>query len=91
MPPDPDHTARHLAERILSAYAQQAEGPTHPQQEQSLLARLAEALLPAVGEGEQAAVAAANAALHAWEQAQPDIRGPRVKSLDLANATVTPA
>ena len=86
---DPDRTAAHLAERILSAYARQARGPTHPQQEQSLLARLAEALQPAVREGEPASVSASNATLDAWERAQPDIAGPRIQNLDLADGTVT--
>ena len=86
---DPDQAAGLLAERILSAYAQQAQGPTHPQQEQSLLARLVEALRPAVAVGPGAAVAAANAVLDAWEQAQPDLRGPRVHGLDLAGGAVT--
>lgn len=91
--PEPDDKARLLAERVHSAYAQQARGPMHPQHEQALLARLAEAIRPGIGSGEKGEgsglVSAVNAALDAWEEAEPEIRGPRVLKVDVEAATVT--
>lgn len=92
-PPDTpaaDVVARDLAERTFSAYAQQAKGPLHPQHEQSLLTRLAEAGRPLVGAGSTAdLVSALNGALDAFEQAEPEIRGPRLATLDRDARTVT--
>ena len=88
--PIDDRIARDLSEVIYSAYAQQAAGPIHPQKEQVLLARLAEALRPTVESGSEAEmVAAANAALSAWEQAEPEVKGPRLAGIDPRAATVT--
>lgn len=88
--PERDLVARSLAEAIYAAYARQAVGPIHPQQEQSLLARLAEALRPVVEPGSgRDPVEVANAALAAWEVAEPGIRGPRLRALDRDNGSVT--
>ena len=78
--PEPDRIARDLAERVYAAYAQQATGPFHPQQEQTLLARLAEAIRPA-GDG-AGLTQAVNAALEAWEQADREVGGPRFARID---------
>lgn len=86
--PAPDHAARSLAEQVFSAYAQQAEGPLQPQHEQVLVTRLAEAARPRIADGEGALVAAVNAALDAFEQAQPEIRGPRLAGADAATGVV---
>lgn len=87
--PEPDMRARMLAERAYSAYAQQAQGPLEPVAEQTLLARLAEALRPAIDESPQKLADAANAAFDAWEAAGSPIRGPRLARADAAAGTVT--
>lgn len=78
--PEPDRAARTLAERVYSAYAQQAAGSIHPQQEQTLLARLAEAIRPALRSGE--VTGAVNGALDAWERADGRAGGPRFARID---------
>ncbi|GEP12333.1 hypothetical protein [Methylobacterium gnaphalii] len=83
-----DITARRLAEGTYSAYAQQASGSIHPQHEQTLLTRLAEAARPAVADSPGATVNALNAALDAFEQAEPGIRGPRLAAADVATGEV---
>ncbi|MEL6062229.1 MULTISPECIES: hypothetical protein [unclassified Methylobacterium] len=87
--PEADRTARTIAENVYAAYWQQAQGTTHPQTEQTLLARLVEAIRPEIPGGSPGAIiAAANAVLDALEQRSPGIRGPRVSALNRADGTV---
>jgi hypothetical protein len=86
--PEVDRTARTIAENVYAAYMRQAEGGRHPQTEQTLLARLAEAIRPEVPGGTpRDIIDAANAALDAWERQGTD-RGPRVTALDRADGSV---
>lgn len=84
-----DRTARTIAENVYAAYWRQAQGSDHPQTEQTVLARLAEAIRPEIPGGSPGAIiAAANAVLDAFEQRSPEIRGPRVTALNRADGTV---
>ena len=86
---DAEGVARTLAERVYAAFAQAATMPAHPLAEQTVLTRLVKAIRPHVADGSASAVvAAANGALDAWEAQDPDVRGPRVASVGLADATV---
>ncbi len=87
--PEVDRTARTIAENVYVAYWRQAEGSDHPQDEQTVLARLVEAIRPEIPGGSRGAIiAAANTVLDALEQRSPGIRGPRVRSLNRADGTV---
>lgn len=88
--PDVDRTARTIAETVYAAYWRHARGSDHPQVEQTVLARLAEAIRPEIPGGSPGAVIdAANAVLDAFEQQNPGIRGPRVSALNRADGSVT--
>ena len=88
--PEIDRTARTIAETVYAAYWRHAQGSDHPQVEQTILARLAEAIRPALPGGSPGAVIdAANGVLDAFEQQNPGIRGPRVSALDRADGSVT--
>lgn len=84
-----DRVARDVAETVLAAYAQQANSSIHPAIEQTLLARLAEAIGPLTGGSAEGVIVAANAALDDFERAVPELRGPRISSLDMADRSVT--
>jgi len=87
--PEADRTARTIAENVYAAYWRQARGADHPQEEQTVLARLVEAIRPEIAGGSPGAIiAAANAVLDALEQRSPEIRGPRVSALNRADGTV---
>jgi hypothetical protein len=87
--PEVDQTARTIAEKVYAAYWRQAQGADHPQIEQTVLARLVEAIRPEIPGGSPGAIiAAANAVLDALEQRSPEIRGPRVSALNRADGTV---
>ncbi|GJD55387.1 hypothetical protein [Methylobacterium dankookense] len=86
--PAADDRARRIAENAYAAFCRVATMPAHPLAEQTVLARLAEAVRPQVEAGPDAIVAALNAALDAWEAQDPAIRGPRVASADPADGTV---
>ena len=86
--PDIDMAARRLAENVYVAFAQQATMPAHPLAEQTVVTRLVEAIRGAMPDGSPAAVGSAiNAALDAWEMREPEVRGPRVRSLDVGAGT----
>lgn len=87
--PEPDRTARTIAENVYAAYMRQAEGARHPQAEQTLLTRLVEAIRPEIPGGTPGDIlAAANGALDAWERQQGGSGGPRVTALDRADGSV---
>ena len=87
--PAVDRTARTIAENVYAAYWRQAQGSDHPQTEQTVLARLVEAIRPEIPGGSPGAIiSAANAVLDALEQRSPQIRGPRVTALNRADGTV---
>ena len=87
--PDLDRAARAIAENVYAAFCRQATMPAHPLEEQTVVTRLVEAIRPQVGGAPGAIVEAANAALSAWEQRDPDVRGPRVVAVDPADGSVT--
>lgn len=93
--PEIDRTARTIAENVYAAYMRQASGSLHPQAEQTLLARLAEAIRSALpGATPSNIIGAINAALDVWEQQSGGVRGPRVSVLNRADGSVgmdTPA
>ncbi|AWN43644.1 hypothetical protein [Methylobacterium durans] len=87
--PASDRVARTIAENVYAAYSRQMTGATHPQTEQTMLARLVEAIRPRVDRAEpDEVIEAANAVLAAWEQQDPGVRGPRIASVDLAGGAV---
>ena len=86
--PEADARARTIAENAYAAFCRVASRPAHPLAEQTVLARLAEAVRPQVEAGPDAIVAALNAALDAWEAQDPAIRGPRVAALDPTDGSV---
>jgi hypothetical protein len=87
--PDADRTARTIAENVYAAYWRHAAGADHPQTEQTVLARLAEAIRPEIPGGSPGAIiAAANGVLDAFEQRNPGLRGPRVSALNRADGSV---
>lgn len=87
--PGVDRTARTIAENVHTAYWRHARGSEHPQVEQTLLARLVEAIRPEIPGGSPGAIIdAANAVLDALEQQNPGIRGPRVSALNRADGSV---
>lgn len=87
--PGVDQTARTIAESVHATYTRDAEGGTHSQPEETLLARLVEAIRPEVpGATPRDIIDAANAALDAWEQQSGKVRGPRVTALDRAEGSV---
>lgn len=64
--------------------------PAHPLEEQTVVTRLIEAIRPQIGIGSTGAIVeAANAALSAWEQRDPDVRGPRVVAVNQTDGSVT--
>lgn len=87
--PKVDRTARTIAENIYAGYWRLADGTYHPQDEQTMLARLVEAIRPELPDGAPGAlIAAANRVLDALEQRSPGIRGPRVTALNRLDGTV---
>ena len=87
--PAPDRAARVIAENVYVAFCRQATMPTRPIEEQTILARLVEAIRPQIGSGSPGAIIeAANAALSVWEQWDPDVRGPRVMSINQIDGSV---
>lgn len=88
--PEPDRAARVLAENIYAAFCRQATMPAHPLEEQTILTRLIEAIRPQIGSGSPGAIIdAANAALSAWEERDPEVRGPRIASVNQIDGSVT--
>ncbi|MCJ2011757.1 hypothetical protein [Methylobacterium sp. J-076] len=88
--PAPDRTARAMAENVYAAFCRQARMPHPFREEQTILARLAEAIRPQIGTGSPGdIIAAANVVLDEWERRDPDVRGPRVVSANQIDATVT--
>ncbi|KQP59748.1 hypothetical protein [Methylobacterium sp. Leaf108] len=87
--PDADKAARNIAENVYFAFSRQATSFIHPAKEQILLTRLVEAIRPEIASSQDMIVVAANDALVAWEQANDEVRGPRVASLDLTDGSVT--
>ncbi|MCJ2133361.1 hypothetical protein MKK69_04670 [Methylobacterium sp. J-026] len=77
-----------IAENVYVAFCQQATMPAHRLEEQTILTRLVEAIRPRIGSSPGAIVEAANAALSAWEQRDPDVRGPRVVSVNQIDGSV---
>jgi hypothetical protein len=87
--PGVDLTARTIAENVYAAYVREAEGPTHPQAEQAVLARLVEVIRAEVPGGTpRDIIDAANSVFDAWEQENAEIRGPRVSALNRADGSV---
>ncbi|MFK5599937.1 hypothetical protein ACFZ8E_23515 [Methylobacterium sp. HMF5984] len=88
--PDPDRAARVIAENVYAAFCRQGTMPAHPLEEQTIVTRLVEAIRPQIGIGSTGAIVeAANAALSAWEQRDPDVRGPRVVAVNQTDGSVT--
>jgi hypothetical protein len=87
--PAPDRAARVIAENVYVAYCRQATMQVHPQEEQTILTRLVEAIRPQIGSSSPGAIIeAANTALSVWERRDPDVRGPRVVSVNQTDGSV---
>jgi hypothetical protein len=88
--PSVDKAARTIAENVY--YAFRGQGTTlidPPPKEQTLLARLVEAIRPEIGASADAIISAANKALAAWEENNDEAQGPRVASVNLTDGSVT--
>lgn len=86
--PDADKAARTIAENVYSTFTTQAAAFIHPAKAQILVTRLVEGIRPEITSPPAAIVAAANRVLEAWEQANDEVRGPRVASLDPTDGSV---
>ena len=76
-----DRAARVIAENVYAAFCRQATMPAHP---------LVEAIRPQIGVGSPGAIIeAVNGVLSAWEERDPDIRGPRIASVNQIDGSVT--
>lgn len=88
--PDVDRTARAIAENVCAAYSRQAKGVINPELEQSILARLVEAIRDEVRGGTPRDILdAANAVLDAFEDQNAAVRGPRASALNRADGSVS--
>lgn len=88
--PDADRRARVIAENVYAAYCRRATMPIPYREEQTVLARLVEAIRPQIGQGSPGElIEAANVALSEWEQRDADVRGPRVVSINQIDGAVT--
>ena len=88
--PDADRAARVIAENVYAAFCRRATMPAHPLEAQTILTRLVEAIRPEIGGGAPGTIIeAANAVLSAWEQRDPEIRGPRVTAVNQIDGAVT--
>ncbi len=52
--PDADRVARVIAENVYAAFCRRATMPAHPLEEQTILARLVEAIRPQIGRARRA-------------------------------------
>lgn len=86
--PDTDKAARVIAENVYYAYRGQGTTLIDPSQEQTLLARLVEAIRPEIGSSVDAIISAANTVLSAWEDSCDEAPGPRVRSVNLTDGSV---
>jgi uncharacterized protein YbaA (DUF1428 family) len=90
--PDVDGTARAIAENVYAAYSRQAEGAIHLEMEQTVLARLVEAIREEVPGGTPRDILdAANSVLDAFEEQNAEVRGPRASALNRADGSVSMA
>lgn len=90
--PDADCATRVIAENVYAAYCRHATMPDPYREEQTVLTRLVEAIRPQIGmsaPGEL--IEAANLVLSEWEQWDPEVRGPRVVSINQIDGAVTVA
>lgn len=87
--PKADEAARNIAENVFAAYAKQANTRIHPGFEQNLLTRLVEAIRPLISNSAENLVEVANSVLTDFELTAPDVRGPRIASLNLTDKSVT--
>jgi hypothetical protein len=90
--PGVDRTARTIAENVYAAYSRQAEGAIHPEMEQSVLARLVDAICEEVPGGTPRDILdAVNGVLDAFEEQNAEVRGPRASALNRADGSVSMA
>ena len=90
--PDVDGTARAIAENVYAAYSRQAEGAIYLEMEQTVLARLVEAIREEVPGGTPRDILdAANSVLDAFEEQNAEVRGPRASALNRADGSVSMA
>lgn len=87
--PDADRRARVIAETVYAAYCRQATMPIPYREEQTVLARLVEAIRPYADKGSPGElIEAANRALSEWEQRDAEVRGPRIASINQIDGSV---
>lgn len=88
--PETDRVARVIAENVYAAFCRTATMPVPYREEQIVLSRLVEAIRPKVGEGSPGElIDIANVALSEWEKRDPEVRGPRVVSINQIDGSVT--
>nr|WP_210348236.1 hypothetical protein [Methylobacterium sp. SD274] len=75
----------------MAAYVRQVNSRIHPGVEQTLVTRLAEAIRPRLDASAEDLVAIANAVLDDVELTAPEMRGPRMTSLNPIDRSVTAA
>ncbi|MHC2019924.1 hypothetical protein [Methylobacterium sp. CM6247] len=84
-----DKAARIIAENVYYAFRGQWTTLIDPSHEEALLARLIEAIRPGIGGSVDAIVTVTNAVLSAWEEGSKKTPSPRVRSINLADGSVT--
>lgn len=88
--PEADRRARVIAENVYAAYCRQATMPIPYREEQTVLARLVEAVRqPGGNRSPGEIVDAANLALSEWEQRDAQVRGPRIAAINPVDGSVT--
>ncbi|WP_238253694.1 hypothetical protein [Methylobacterium bullatum] len=90
----PDASVEDKAARIIAAnvyYAFRGQGTTliDPSHEGTLLARLVEAIRPEIGGSAEAMITAINTVLLEWEEGSEEAPSPRVRSINLADGSVS--
>lgn len=89
--PEADRAARDIAEAVLAAYARQVNMRIHPNIEQILVTRLEEAVRPRIGGSAESLVGLVNSVLDDVELTNPEMRGPRITSLNPLDGSLTAA
>jgi hypothetical protein len=86
---DSDKAARLIADNVYYAFRGQGTTLIDPSGEQTLMTRLVEAIHLEEAASVDAIISAVNAVLLAWEESSDEAPGPRVRSLNLTDGSVS--
>lgn len=81
--------ARIIAENVYYAFRGQGTTLIDPPHEDKLLVRLVEAIRPEIGGSAEAIITAINTVLLEWEEGSEEAPSPRVRSINLADGSVS--